>query len=164
MSFPRLLAFVLAALLAPVGGLAQEAKSLVSARLEVTGLVNRALSLSVEDLRALAKRRGPAEAGGYGGILLPELLREAAIKEDERHALRRTYVVAVATDGYQAVFSWGELFNTSVGKSVLVAYERDGAPLRDGEGKFALVSLADERSGPRHVKWLSRIDVRRVPE
>src|SRR5215472_13829890 len=153
-----------AALLASSGGLAQEAKSLVSTRLEVTGLVSRPLSLSVEDLRAVAKRRGVTEAGGYGGILLSELLKEAAIREDERHALRRTYVVAVATDGYQAVFSWGELFNTPVGRGVLVAYERDGAPLREGEGRFALVSLADERVGPRHVKWLSRIDVRRVAE
>ena len=112
----------------------------------------------------MAKRRGLAEAGGYGGILLPELLKEAAIKEDERHALRRTYVVAIATDGYQAVFSWGELFNTPVGQGVLVAFERDAQPLRDGEGRIALVSTADNRVGVRHVKWLTRIDVRRVPE
>jgi DMSO/TMAO reductase YedYZ molybdopterin-dependent catalytic subunit len=159
----RAFAWIFAALLASAGCLAQEAKSLVSTRLEVTGLVSRALSLSVEDLRAVAKRRGLAEVGGYGGILLPELLKEAAIREDSRHALRRTYVVAEASDGYQAVFSWGELFNTAVGRSAVVAFERDGAPLREGEGRFALVSLADERSGPRHVKWLTRIDVRRVP-
>jgi DMSO/TMAO reductase YedYZ molybdopterin-dependent catalytic subunit len=164
MSMLRALTIAFAALLVPAGSLAQEAKSLVSTRLEVTGLVSRTLSLSVDDLRAIAKRRGVAEAGGYGGILLSELLKEAAIREDERHAQRRTYVVALATDGYQAVFSWGELFNTSIGRGVLVAYERDGAPLREGEGRFALVSLADERTGPRHVKWLNRIDVRRVPE
>jgi hypothetical protein len=76
----------------------------------------------------------------------------------------RTYVVARATDGYPAVFSWGELYNTPVGRGVLVAFERDGAPLRDGEGRIALVSSADERPGPRHVKWLNRIEVRRVPE
>jgi len=160
----RAVAGLFAVLLVSASSFAQEAKSLVSTRLEVTGLVTRSLSLSVEDLRAVAKRRGPAEAGGYGGILLSELLKEASIKEDARHALRRTYVVAVASDGYQAVFSWGELFNTAVGRGVLVAFERDGAPLREGEGRFALVSLADERAGPRHVKWLSRIDVRRVPE
>jgi DMSO/TMAO reductase YedYZ molybdopterin-dependent catalytic subunit len=146
------------------GSVAQEAKSLESTRLEVTGLVSHGLSLSVEDLRAVAKRRGLAEAGGYGGILLPELLKEAAIKEDTRHALRRTYVVAIATDGYQAVFSWGELFNTPVGQGVVVAFERDAQPLRDGEGRIALVSTADNRIGVRHVKWLTRIDVRRVPE
>ncbi len=164
MSMRHALACVFAALLVSAGTLAQERKSLMSTRLEVTGLVSQGLSLSVEDLRAMAKRRGLAEAGGYGGIPLPELLKEAAIKEDERHALRRTYVVAIATDGYQAVFSWGELFNTPVGQGVLVAFERDAQPLRDGEGRIALVSTADNRAGVRHVKWLTRVDVRRVPE
>jgi hypothetical protein len=40
------------------------------------------------------------------------------IRSDAPRALRRTYVVAVATDGYQAVFSWGELYNTPVGRGV----------------------------------------------
>ena len=112
----------------------------------------------------MAKRRGQAAAGSYSGVKITDLLEEADIRQDDRHALRRTYVVAVASDGYQAVFSWGELFNTPVGRGVLVAFERDGLPLREGEGQIALVSLADERAGPRHVKWLTRIDVRRVPE
>lgn len=159
-----LVALALAEFLASGDCLAQEKKSLVSTRLEVTGLVRRTLSLSVEDLRALAQRRGQAAAGGYGGIHLTDLLEEADIRQDERHALRRTYVVAVATDGYQAVFSWGELFNASVGQGVLVAFDRDGQPLRDGEGHIALASTADNRTGVRHVKWLARIDVRRVPE
>ena len=73
-------------------------------------------------------------------------------------------MVATATDGYVAVFSWAELFNTSIGAGVLIAFERDGQPLRDGEGNIALVSLADERPGIRHVKWLSRIEVKRLPE
>lgn len=132
--------------------------------MEIAGDVQRKLSLSVEDLRSLAQRRGQAAAGGYGGIRLTDLLEEADIRRDERQALRRTYVVARASDGYQAVFSWGELFNTPVGRDVLVAYERGGSPLQDGEGRIALVSLADEKIGPRHVKWLNRIDVRRVPE
>jgi len=62
------------------------------------------------------------------------------------------------------VFSWGELYNSPVGAKVLVAVDREGAPMRDGEGRFALVSLADEKFGPRHVKWLNRIEVRRVEE
>jgi DMSO/TMAO reductase YedYZ molybdopterin-dependent catalytic subunit len=154
----------LAAALAPGDSLAQERKSLVTTRLEITGEVQRKLSLSVEDLRNLAQRRAKVAAGGYGGIRLTDVLEEADIRRDERHALRRTYVVATASDGYQAVFSWGELFNTPVGRDVLIAFERDGSPLQDGEGRIALVSLADGKTGPRHVKWLSRIDVRRVPE
>ncbi len=153
-----------ATVLASVDCLAQREGSLVTTRLQVSGEVSRNLSLSVEDLRGLARRRGQVTAGGYVGIRLTDVLEEADIKRDVRRALRRTYVVAIASDGYQAVFSWGELFNTAIGRDVVVAFERGGSPLRDGEGKIALVSLADEKIGPRHVKWLSRIDVRRVPE
>ena len=47
---------------------------------------------------------------------------------------------------------------------MIVATDRDAVPLREGEGRFALVSLADVRPGPRHLKWLARIEVRRIPE
>jgi DMSO/TMAO reductase YedYZ molybdopterin-dependent catalytic subunit len=158
---PRTWLLVAALALAPAH--AQE-RSLVSTRVAVTGEVQKEISLGVDELRAVAQRRGAASVGSYGGLLLKSLLAEAGIREDARLALRRTYVIARATDGYPAVFSWGELFNTPIGGSVLVAFERDGAPLRDGEGRIALVSSADERPGPRHVKWLNRIEVRRVPE
>jgi DMSO/TMAO reductase YedYZ molybdopterin-dependent catalytic subunit len=156
--------WLLIAALAATAAVAQERPSSVSTQLSVTGEVQRMLALSVDHLREIARRRGVAEAGGYGGLRLIDLLDEADIRRDSPRALRRTYFVAFATDGYQAVFSWGELFNSPLGPKVLVAVDRDGVPLRDGEGRFALVSLADEKFGPRHVKWLSRIDVRRVPE
>ncbi len=140
--------------------LAQQRDSAISTQVRVVGEVQRELTLGVDELR----RRTLVQERGYGGVRLVDLLKEADIRQDARHALRRTYIVATATDGFQAVFSWGELFNTPIGRGVIVAYERDGAPLRDGEGRITLVSLADERPGTRHVKWLSRIEVRRVSE
>jgi len=107
----------------------------VSMRVRVTGEVQRELTLGVEELRTIALRRAFVKERGYGGVRLVDLLQEADIRQDARHALRRTYVVATATDGFQAVFSWGELFNTPIGPGVIVAFERDGAPLRDGEGR-----------------------------
>lgn len=148
---------------AAAGAGAQE-KSSVSTQLSVGGEVQHALALSVDALREIGKRREFAKVGPYGGVRLVDLLEEADIRRDVPRALRRTYVVATATDGYQAVFSWGELYNSPIGRGALVAVDRDGVPLRDGEGRFALVSLADDKPGPRHVKWLTRIDVRRVPE
>jgi DMSO/TMAO reductase YedYZ molybdopterin-dependent catalytic subunit len=166
---------LVAALAAASLGWAEERVSLVSTRLAVAGEVQRELVLTVDDLRALAERHGglarcadetklPPQFRGYAGARLVDLLAEADIRRDAPHALRRSYVVATASDGYEVVFSWGELFNTPVGKDVIVAIEREGAPLRDGEGRFALISFADERLGPRHVKWLSRIEVRRLSE
>jgi hypothetical protein len=60
------------------------------------------------------------------------------------------------------VFSWAELFLSPIGDGALVIFERDGAPLAESEGPLALVSLGDTRPGPRHVKWLQKIEIRRV--
>jgi len=158
--WPAFIAILFAAL--PVEG--QERASLVTTRIKVGGEVQHELNVGVDELRAIAKRRGQGVGRGYAGLRLTDLLEEADIRRDARNALRRTYVVAAASDGYVAVFSWGELFNSPLGRGVLVAYERDGEALRDGEGRIALISLADERPGTRHVKWLSRIEVRRVED
>ncbi|MBK7252189.1 MAG: hypothetical protein IPI06_15355 [Gammaproteobacteria bacterium] len=73
-------------------------------------------------------------------------------------------VVATASDGYKAVFSWSELFNSPVGEGVLVFFEKDGMPLADDEGRIALISAKDLRTGPRHVKWLQGIEVRKIAD
>jgi hypothetical protein len=44
----------------------------------------------------------------------------------------------------------------------MVIFERDGAPLSSSEGPLAIVSLKDRQPGPRHVKWLERIEIRRI--
>jgi len=57
------------------------------------------------------------------------------------------------------VFSWAELFVSPIGDSVVVVYERDGAPLPDNEGRIALIAATD-RGPARHVKWLRSLIVR----
>ena len=94
------------------------------------------------------------------GVRLLALLEQAGLAERDRLDWRKTVVVAIARDGYRAVFSWPELANTAGGAQVMVAYERDGAPLGVQEGPFAIHAPGDTRTGPRHVKWLQRIEVR----
>ena len=53
-----------------------------------------------------------------------------------------------------------ELSNTEIGAGVLVIFERDGQALGDDEGRIALVSARDTNTGPRHVKWLSHIEIK----
>ena len=100
----------------------------------------------------------------YSGVLLRDVLNSAKLIEKERHDLRRSIVVATATDGYQAIFSWAELFVSPIGDGALVIFERDGAPLPANEGPLALVSLRDTQPGPRHVKWLAKLEIRRVSD
>ncbi len=92
------------------------------------------------------------------------LQRASLLSSDERNDWKRTIVVGTATDGYKVVFSWPELFNSKVGPGVLVVFERDGHPLEDREGRIALVSAHDLRTGRRSVKWLARPDVRVLKE
>jgi molybdopterin-dependent oxidoreductase-like protein protein len=152
---------------------AQAAAQNLSTELEVGGEVNANLRLTVEGLRAIAVHNAkdlPAAVAGalaepyreYTGVLLTEVLDRAGLRSERKDDWRRLYVVATASDGYKAVFSWGELFNSRIGRGALVVFERRGKPVDDSEGRIALVSTEDDRIGPRHVKWLRRIEVRRL--
>ena len=75
---------------------------------------------------------------------------------------KKMAIIAGASDGYKVVFSWNEIFNSPIGDGVIVFFEKDGFPLADDEGRIALVSTKDLRTGPRHVKWLQSIEVRKI--
>ena len=143
-------------------------------QVEVVGAVAHPMSLSVDDLRQLPvrtveERRAVGEGNAreeqlrrHEGVLLRDLLDKAEVVEAARHDKRRTVIVATASDGYRAVFSWAELYLSPVGDGVLVVVARDGKPLDDREGRIALISLRDTSTGPRHVRWLQRLEVVRV--
>jgi len=96
------------------------------------------------------------------GVLLRDILDDADIRIETHEDPNRTFIVATGTDGYSALFSWHEIFNTAVGDGILVSLEKDGQPLDEKEGELCLVSTRDERPGPRRIRYLSRIDVRRL--
>lgn len=146
----------------------------VSRAVSVVGLVRKPCVFSAEELRqrpATVLEGVPILCGSgkvkdkprrLSGVLLRDLLDEAEIIIDEHEDPNRTYVAAVGNDGYCSLFSWHELFNTPVGEGVLVALEKDGRPLPVEEGELCLVSAADERPGPRRVRYLTAVEVRRI--
>jgi hypothetical protein len=141
----------------------------------ISGEVQKVLRLSVQDLKkfkaAEVARRAehprpqaegkPAE-DRYLGCLLREVLNEAGLTQSHRRDLRRSYILVTATDGYQILFSWGEVFNTELGDAIYIAYERNGAPIDDAEGGIALFSLKDTAAGPRFARGVSTIQVLRA--
>jgi DMSO/TMAO reductase YedYZ molybdopterin-dependent catalytic subunit len=142
---------------------------------QIGGDVKRSMSFDAGALRAFdaaAQRsfRQSQQAGGtersttQRGVALRALIEQAGLAERDRLDWRKTVVIAIARDGYRAVFSWPELVNTDGGAQVMVVYERDGAALDAGEGPLAIVAPGDQRSGPRHVKWLQRIEVRMLKD
>lgn len=97
----------------------------------------------------------------FSGHLMRELLQRAGFGLPSDRGARTAMIEAVATDGYRAVFSWGELFNTAVGDQVMVIGTQDGRPLDSLAGPLALRSLADLRPGARHVRNLCAVVVHR---
>jgi DMSO/TMAO reductase YedYZ molybdopterin-dependent catalytic subunit len=99
----------------------------------VDGDVSAPLTLTVADLAKMPRETAVlTEMDGsrtaYGGVALTELLKKAGIpfgKEMRGKALAG-YVLAEARDGYQVVFSLGELDPGVGGTRVVVADRRDG--------------------------------------
>lgn len=100
----------------------------------------------------------------YGGVLLKDALVAATglFGPNDRGG-RLATVEAVATDGYRAIFSWGELFNSPAGAQTVIVATLDGQPLGTAAGPLALRALGDLRPGPRHVRNLCALVVRPLP-
>lgn len=107
-----------------------------------------------------ASAPGVEQSVRWSGVLLRDVLEATIAPTLKSREARRLVFEAVATDRYTAVFSWGEVFNGSVGDQVLVISAVDGRPLGADAGPLALRSLADQRPGPRHVRNLCAVVAR----
>lgn len=88
----------------------------------------------------------------WRGVLLKDLLNDSGVAKIDGRALRNTVVRVIATDGYAATYSWGELFNSRLGQETLMVSHMNGQPLDAQAGPLALRALGDIRPGPRHVR------------
>lgn len=152
-------------------GLAQAAEPVL---LQVGGMVHQKLALKAAELRALPQKdytekrsvivdgREVTQSVVMRGIPLRVLIDQAGLAPD-RHAVRRAYVLLTAQDGYQTVFSWGELYNSRLGDDVLVLLRHGDDDLLARDGLPSLRSLQDVRPGPRHVRWLTSVEVLLAP-
>ena len=168
--FRRLLRSTLGVVLCAV--LASPAGSVIAARrqaaapaLTIAGDVRTPISLTPEELKGMPRTRVDLKGEDgrtttYEGVLMGEILKRAGatLGSDLRGAALATYVVASATDGYQVVFSIGELDPTLTTNEIIVADTIDGKPLNPAQGPLRLVAPQDRRPA-RSVRMLDRIDV-----
>lgn len=152
-------------------GAAQAAEPVL---LQIGGMVQNKLRLTGQELQALPQKdytekrsvivdgREVVQSVTMRGIPLRNLLDQAGLASD-RHSVRRAYVLLTAQDGYQTTFSWGELYNTRLGDDVLVLLRHGDDDLLARDGLPSLRSLQDVRPGPRHVRWLTSVEVLLAP-
>ncbi|HTL07511.1 MAG TPA: hypothetical protein VL307_04605 [Chitinophagaceae bacterium] len=96
------------------------------------------------------------------GILLKDIIEKAGIDIASPKLLSEIFITCVASDNYKVVFSWNELFNTPLGKQVLIVTALDGKPAAEGNDRIAVLSAMDEATGRRFVKGLEKIIIEQV--
>ena len=60
------------------------------------------------------------------GVLLKDVLAKASFDSNDPKSLSEYYITCIASDGYKVVFSWNEIFNTAIGKQLIIITEADG--------------------------------------
>lgn len=141
------------------------------AALRIIGRVNAPLTMSLAALRAMESIEtgelpmicGSGEPKGRlgrcRGVQLAEVINRAEVVVREHNDTKKMMVVAAADDGYKAVFSWQEIFNSPNGEGILILWEKDGRPLYDGDGDVDLVSAHDHLTGPRYVRQVRTVEI-----
>jgi len=133
----------------------------------VTGSVTIPLTLTAEALAQMPRATATVSSGGidtqYEGVWLYEILKKAGLPAGEalRGKMLTTYVLAEAQDGYQVVFSLGEVDPALGDTPILVADKANGKALFGENGAFRIVVPRDKR-GARSVRMLTKIEVVQV--
>ena len=96
------------------------------------------------------------------GVLLKDILEKIEIDSENPRVLSEYYFVCIASDNYKVVFSWNEIFNNDLGKSIYILNGNDGKPASALDNRIALVSPSDKMTGRRYVKGLQKIVIERV--
>jgi DMSO/TMAO reductase YedYZ molybdopterin-dependent catalytic subunit len=154
-----LLLGLLAAALLP----GQEAPS----SLQVAGAVKNPLTLSADDLAKMPRASVRTTNNGmetvYEGVWLHEILKKAGVPQGSelRGKALTTYVLAEAQDGYQVVFSLGELDPSFIDNQILLADTANGKALFGAQGRFRLV-VPKDKPGARSVRMLTKLEVVQV--
>ena len=166
MDFRRRFAIATLVLLLSAGSAANSV-SAADTGVTIDGQVQTTGHLTLRDLQALpptsvsvsfATGHGQ-ESGAYTGVLLWTLLANASIIDpDPKQHLRHTILVTSGADQYAVALSIGELDPKFEGKSVIIAYAKDGKPL-DAQDGLRLIVPGDAHGG-RAVKNVAHIEVK----
>ena len=131
---------------------------------QVTGSVKQTLTLTADDLakmpRATVRTTNNGMETVYEGVWLHEVLKKAGVPQGSelRGKALSSYVIAEAQDGYQVVFSLGELDPSFIDNEVLLADTANSKPLFGAQGRFRLV-VPKDKPGARSVRMLTKLEV-----
>ena len=93
----------------------------------------------------------------YSGVPLIDLLTKLGVPDKPRGKQFKLYLVAVGSDGYEVVYSLGEVAPDVHDAMVLVADSQDGKPIAD-DGPLKMVATGEKRP----ARWVRNLVAVRV--
>jgi hypothetical protein len=93
----------------------------------------------------------------YAGVPVIDLLTKLGVPDKPRGKQFKIYLVAVGSDGYEVVYSLGEVTPDVHDATVLVADSEDGKPIAD-DGPLKMVATGEKRP----ARWVRNLVAIRV--
>ena len=140
----------------------------------ITGLVEKPITITFPDIAKekavsienfkVANHLGEfkKEYRNIKAVPLLPFLEKVVITISSPKVLSECYLVFRCSDGYSVVYSWNEIFNTEIGKSIFVITESDNKKLSESSDRILVISTLDFKTGRRHLKGLSSIEIKRI--
>jgi len=138
-----------------------------SETLLVTGDIPTPVGLKAEDLDKMQPESVTVNeedaSTNYTGVTLRSVLEKAGapMGKSLRGKGLASYVLAKARDGYQVVFTPGELDASFGNERVLIAYKREGKALFGYQGPFRII-CPNDKAGARSIRMLESLEVVRL--
>jgi DMSO/TMAO reductase YedYZ molybdopterin-dependent catalytic subunit len=128
--------------------------------LKVIGEVATPLELKNEDLASYKKvshkvKDRDGKEHEFTGVALFEILEKAGVTTGSklRGENLTKYILIQAADGYEVVYALPEVDPDFTDQVILLATEKDGQPLPQGEGPFRIVTPNDKKQ----ARWIREV-------
>jgi DMSO/TMAO reductase YedYZ molybdopterin-dependent catalytic subunit len=160
-------------LLSTVHATAQKAEQALPVTIHVTGLVEHELTLDAATITSLPvqKKNGfdlindknevKKKITSFKGILLADIIRKAGVKMEDHKDRGKYYIVVTATDHYQVVFGYDEVMFGADAAAAYLMLEVNGKAMGNN-GPYIIACPGDKVTGPRYIKMVQEIEVRKI--
>lgn len=140
----------------------------------ISGRVQKEINFSLADLSQfedqpiadlvitnhLGIKKGTSQR--MSGIPIKTILENVKFDVESPKVLSELYFVFEAIDGYKAVYSWNEIYNSSTGENIYLVTQKDGKMINEMEDRILVICTSDFKTGRRNLKGLSKIRIERV--
>ncbi|MEO6687118.1 MAG: molybdopterin-dependent oxidoreductase [Dyadobacter sp.] len=128
--------------------------------ISVSGEVTTPLNLTVQDLSVYHQishkvKDKDGKEHEFKGVALIEVFEKAGVTTGSklRGENLAKYVLVKAADGYEVIYSLPEIDPEFTDQVIMLATEKDGQPLANGEGPFRIITPNDKKQ----ARWIREV-------